>query len=329
MYQKFLIFCFTLLSTVNTSYCCNKEKLIKDKHIRLITIIEELSVFDHIFPIVLLHGITSDHTELTPVENWLKENLPNRVYNLEIGNGKSDSIFKTMDWQLAQLCNTIYSIDDLKDGFHFIGLSQGGLLARGYVEKCNIYPVMNLITWVTPHAGVYGFGDVDGMDINFNKIYTPLYQSIYSFAGYWKDPYIYDTYLKEASYLPNLNNERQNFIQYSNYFEFRNNIDNMKSLKNFVMIWSPNDDVLNPPQSGKFGFYSIQNNATNTSSNTNTILPIIDLFDTVQYKEDWLGLRTLNESERLHILETNCTHRGHKTIECFPQLESLTFQFLM
>jgi palmitoyl-protein thioesterase len=301
------------------------------------------------YPIVLLHGITSDKTELVPVANWIMEKLPNRVFNLEIGNGKPDSIFKTMDWQLNELCYEIYNIPELANGFHFIGMSQGGLLARGYVERCNKYPVINLITWVSPHAGVYGF---DEKYFEFQNVYKPFYQNLYSFSGYWKDPYRYDMYLASASYLPYLNNERQGQNAYypeDNLFDYENmdlhydyeliswnpetNKANMCSLTNFVMIWSPNDDVLSPPESGKFGFYEINNQITEIHLESQpkmyTSIPVIDLFDSPQFKNDLIGLRTLWNNNRLHILETNCTHSGHKTIQCFPQLEELTFPFLI
>jgi palmitoyl-protein thioesterase len=290
-------------------------------------------------PIVLLHGILSDKTELKPVANWLIENLPNKVYNIDIGSGKPDSIFKPMDWQLNELCYTIYSIPELENGFHFIGMSQGGLLARGYVERCNKYPVINLITWVTPHAGVYGMKDVD---VNLARIYTPFFQNLYSFSGYWKDPYRYSQYLQFASYLPHLNNDVREYHNYdilpSEYYDTeggysyeaidwneKQNKENIMNLTNFVMIWSPNDDVLQPPESGKFAFYQI-NISNDIVYDWN--LPIVDLFSTESFKEDWLGLRTLWETGRLHILETNCTHTGHKTPACFEQLDDLTFPFL-
>ena len=292
------------------------------------------------YPIVLLHGILSNKTELTPVADWLMDNLPNKVYNIDIGTGKPDSIFKPMDWQLNELCSTIYSIPELANGFHFIGMSQGGLLARGYVERCNKYPVINLITWVTPHAGVYGIKDIN---VNFDRIYTPIFQNIYSFAGYWKDPYRYSQYLQFSSYLPQLNNEVKENSNYnilsSEYYELdggysyeaidwndKRNKENIMNLTNFVMIWSPNDDVLQPPESGKFAFYQI-----NPSNDIvyDCKLPIVDLFDTESFREDWLGLRTLWETGRLHILETNCTHTGHKTPKCFEQLDDLTFPFLV
>ncbi len=280
-----------------------------------------------VYPIVLLHGITSDKSELSGVESWLKSRLPNPVYNLEIGNGKKDSVFKSMDWQLDKLCKTIYSMEELVGGFHFIGMSQGGLLARGYVERCNKYPVINLITWVTPHAGVFGLGN---LEIDFKLIYTPLYQSSLSFASYWKDPFRYGLYLNSSLYLSDLNNEHKHY----NYLITQR--ENMLKLKNFVMIWSPEDDVIRPAESGKFGFYKIQTKdmpirsimKLSVNDYDKLLLPIVELQDSIQYKEDWIGLRSLNESGRLHIFETNCTHSGHKSELCFPQLEELTFPFL-
>lgn len=329
--------------------CINSQNIFKDTFLEVSTIIstqsyitttetitdEEIKSKSNVYPIVLLHGITSDKSELSSVVVWLEENLPNSVINIEIGNGKQDSIFKTMDWQLNELCATIYNIPILKDGFHFIGMSQGGLLARGYVEKCNKYPVKNLITWVSPHAGVFG---IKSLDISFTNIYSPLYQNIYSFSGYWKNPYKYNEYLEYASYLPYLNNEYQDILTYfsDDYnmyqridWNFTNNRANLLSLDNFVMIWSPLDDVLNPPESGKFEFFKIKNpSVINTDINI-VLPPIVPLYDTLDYINDVLGLRSLSETGRLHILETNCTHKGHKTKECFPQLEELTFKFLI
>ena len=303
----------------------------------------------HIYPVVLLHGIISDHTELLPVVKWLEANTPNPVYNLDIGNGKINSILPPMAWQLEELCNTIYGIEELRGGFHFIGMSQGGLLARGYVEKCNYFPVINLITWVSPHAGVYGLGNIDNIDLK--RIYTPLYQRMYSFAGYFKDPFRYKEYLQMASFLPDLNNEIVNVNTITNddenslfnyIYNFENNRNNMLSLQNFVMIWSSEDEILNPPASAMFSFFEINDNKYkniadiyNFTANTRDVmdilgfqLPVIDLFDSVQFKDDLIGLKTLWQTGRLHIFQTNCTHAGHKTEACFPQMENLTFPFL-
>jgi len=300
-------------------------------------------------PIVILHGIYSDSSELAPVAEWLKSRLPNQVYNIEIGNGRGNSLFKTMDWQLKELCMAIYAIPALEEGFHFIGMSQGGLLARGYVQRCNRFPVRNLITWVSPHAGVYGFNKIY---FNWQKVYTQFYQPRYSFAGYWKDPYQYATYLANSTFLPYLNNESPDLEAYGNRgFNFHKNRERILSLDNFVMIWSGNDDVISPPQSGRFEFYDIICNTRETPGCqaltmsernsrvhnmrpcqeriTNDALQVQNFFNSSQYVKDLLGLRTLYLAGKLHMLETNCTHSGHKTPECFPQLEKLTFPFLV
>ena len=293
-------------------------------------------------PIVILHGIYSDTSELEPVVEWLRSRLPNHIYNIEIGNGRRNSLFRTMDWQLKELCYAIYAIPELEDGFHFIGMSQGGLLARGYVQRCNRFPVRNLIAWVSPQAGIYGFNEIY---FDWQKVYTPLFQSLYSFTGYWKDPYQYDAYIANSTFLPYLNNESPNLEAYEERgFNYQENRERILSLTNFVMIWSGNDDVISPPQSGRFEFYdivcstretpgcqdlSMSGRSTSTSTSTSNPLQVQNFFNSSQYVNNLLGLRTLFHSGKLHMLETNCTHSGHKTQECFPQLEELTFPFLV
>lgn len=252
-------------------------------------------------PVVILHGITSDQSELIEVQNWISENTDNKVFNMEIGNGKLDSFFKPMMWQLDTLCNEIYKIPDLKDGFNFIGLSQGGLLARGYVEMCNKYPVMNLITWGTPHEGIYNF------DIDFKNIYTKYNQYTTSFSGYWKDPMRYDLYLEYASYLPVINNE---------VFKNESIIKNIESLDNFVMVWSKTDGVITPLVSSIFGYYNVGTYELHT------------LFDSDQYNYNLIGLKTLNENNKLHMYEVDCIHSEFKTYKCLDSMRNITLTYI-
>lgn len=256
-----------------------------------------ISSVDIYRPTVLMHGIASTKEELKPIQQHL-EATGIKVYNIEIGNGKLDSIFKSMHWQVSQLCQTIYRIPALKNGFNFIGISQGGLLARGYVEMCNRYPVKNLITWGTPHQGVFGLSD---FTIDSPKMYTRFSQEHFSFSNYWKEPNYYDVYLMGATYLPYLNNE----VEHDDSDRFRHN---MESLENFVMVWSKNDGVITPPESCAFSF-------------------IIDLKDTDQYKENWIGLRTLDESQRLYVYHTECTHVSFKS-SCLETMINTTIPYL-
>ena len=255
------------------------------------------------YPIVVLHGLESSSEKLIPLCEWIKERFNKIVINIEIGNGEKTSLDTPMPEQLNELCNTIYSNKVLENGFDFIGISQGGLLARGYTEQCNEYPVHNLITLVSPHGGIY-FKNA----INNGNFYTNFYQSHLSVMNYWRNPILYETYLEKCIYLPYINNEKPHDYSIRN----RNNIIN---LSNFVMVWSKNDKVLAPPESGMFSLYDEHCNS-------------IPLKETALYRNDYLGLKKLNEKSGLHIYETNCSHVDHRNPSCFDQLYPILNQFI-
>ena len=252
-------------------------------------------------PIVLLHGVASDAENTKELADWLKITFNREVINIELGNG-IDTSLTPMNFQLELLCKTIYDIPELESGFDFIGMSQGGLLARGYVEYCNKYKVLNLITLVSPHGGVFYKSPI----LNFVKIYSPEMQKKYSFTNYWRNPIDYELYLDNSTYLAALNNERT--INYVNK-------KNIESLKNFVMVFSPFDSIVIPPQSAIFSLLDSE-------------LDIVPLFDTELYKQDWLGLQKLDKENKLWLYKTNCTHMEHRQPICFPQLYDILKKFI-
>ncbi len=250
-------------------------------------------------PIAVLHGIASSAVKMEPFVKWLGHTFNQPVYNLEIGNGEKTSLYTVLPAQLEILCKTIYGMDDLRHGFDFIGMSQGGLLARGYVEQCNAFPVRNLITLASPHGGVYFAVE------NFNP-YGTFIQAHLSFANYWRDPTALAVYYKKCVYLPNLNNE--NMTEDS-----AKNKANIETLLNFVLVWSPNDEIIAPPESGKFSFLNYD-------------FHVLPVQDTPIYTA--LGLKTLDQTDSFHIYETNCSHEDHRNPICFTQLYSILSPFL-
>lgn len=252
-------------------------------------------------PVVVLHGLESSSEKMSPFCDWLSDSFSVKVFNIEIGNGEKTSLYTPLTNQLDELCQTIYKLDELENGFNFIGMSQGGLLARGYVERCNLYPVKNLITLVTPHGGEF----IKTITTNF---YTKFYQEHLSVAGYWRNPLDLASYLTKCSYLPILNNEIETDASLSQK-------DHIKSLVNFILIWSPYDSVLSPPESGKFSLFDEK-------------LQIISLVDTELYKKDLLGLKYLNDISRLQIYETNCSHIDHRNPSCYSQLYPILDQYI-
>ena len=250
----------------------------------------------------MLHGIASSKDNLFQLEEFIKHQFNLEIYNLEIGNGIKDSYSLSMNVQLEILCNTIYQNENLKNGFNFLGMSQGGLLARGYVQYCNLFPVKNLITMVTPHGGVF---DKNNVIVKLLNVYSQETQEDLSFSNYWRDPFQYGLYLTNCTYLPKLNTET--------YGETINEIsNNLDVLDNFIMIWSPFDEVLFPPGSGKFSTYKPQNE--------NKELVIEQLIDNIIFKENRLGLKVMYEQNKLVMYPTDCTHSQHKEQSCFNQL---------
>jgi len=276
---------------------------ITDMHFITILSIFMLTSYAHShYPTVLMHGVLANKNNLIELKEMIENSFNVEVYNLEIGNGKLTSFFDSMNEQLVKLCEHIYSIDELKNGFNFIGISQGGLLARGYVEYCNLYPVNNLITIVTPHGGVY-FNNTYS-----SNFYEPSNQKDMSITNYWRDPYRYELYLDNSTYLSQLNNE----------ISMKSTQNTLDVLNNFVMIWSSEDDVVEPPESGKFSMYFVENDK----------LELHELENTQLYKNNFLGLKKMNEENRLHVYETECLHAEHIDPECFNTLKYVFKEFL-
>lgn len=71
----------------------------------------------------------------------------------------------------------------------------------------------------------------------------------------------------------------------------------MTSLKYLLAIQYLKDDVLIPKESAHFGYFADKTETT-----------IINMEDTMQYKQDLYGLKTLNESGRLTMIDCDATH---------------------
>jgi palmitoyl-protein thioesterase len=81
-------------------------------------------------PIVMWHGVGSDH--LDSLKQIIRENVNEDVYIKSIQLGANaieeteNGIFIHPNDQILRVCDEIMQDDNLKDGFHAIGFSQGG-----------------------------------------------------------------------------------------------------------------------------------------------------------------------------------------------------------
>jgi palmitoyl-protein thioesterase len=271
------------------------------------------AIFNNIFtysinsstkPIVLLHGIESTAENLNELKKWIEITWNRQVFNLELGDGTDYSTSTPIYTQIEELKLTLHEYSELKNGFDFIGISQGGIIGRGYVQLYNDrpdYKIENLITLVSPHGGVYD------KSLGFINFYTKKMQKSLSFSNYWRNPNEMILYLTHSAFLADVNNEK--FHKNDTYKK------NLDKINNFVMVYSPEDEIIKPPDSGIFATF-------------NSKLKSIDLFEQELYKQDWIGLKKLNLEKRLHIRKTNCTHVEHRMPICFPQLYTILNEFL-
>jgi len=258
----------------------------------------ELSSYSHQIekaPVILIHGILSTKDELAEADTWFAKNLDRNVYRVEIGNGRLDSVFKPMSWQLNSLHEAINSLE-LNQPFHIVGFSQGGLLARAFAETSEKKRVKTLITFGTPHMGVYYYSD--------EHIYSYDSQSRLSYTNYWKDPYMLPLYLSNSTFLASLNGEVKSGLSLSD------------KVDDFVMVWSPYDEVIVPVESGKYEFYG---------ENTQLIVP---LRKSETFKKDYIGIRKMFDENRIHFVETDCAHKDYKSVSCLEKYRKYILKFL-
>lgn len=243
------------------------------------------------YPTLLIHGILSNEQQL----NELSESLSLNDYNnyvIEIGNGKWTSLNQDMNKQCLELANKIEQLEIRETKINIIGISQGGLLARCYVEKYShdIKAVHSLITWATPHMGIY------------NKL-VPSFPFL-SFSGYLKDPFNYNYYLDKNTFLSIINNEKP----HNHNEKYKSN---MRELDYFILVGSPLDQTIIPYQSSLFEYYSIE------EAERNGKLIIQPFKDSLQNTYNLIGLKTLLNTYRMYTFLIECQHNEFKLAICF------------
>lgn len=166
---------------------------------------------------------------------------------------------------------------------------------RAYVERCNDPPVHTLITLGSQHQGIM---DLPGCDPQENPdcswwkhlvakgVYTPLIHNRIVQAQYFKDPRRIDQYERVNHFLRDINNEGD--VKNPVYAE------RMASLNRMVMFMFSDDQTVVPRESSWFGWWNGQR--------------MEHLREQPIYREDWIGLRRLDERGRLFFEEIPGEH---------------------
>jgi len=191
--------------------------------------------------------------------------------------------------QIAQVCEQLAAdpILSTAPAVNALGFSQGGQFLRAYVERCNFPRVHNLVTFGSQHNGISHFQSCGVSDwlcrgaeaLLRSGTWTDFVQGHLVPAQYFRDPEELDAYLEHSNFLADVNNERA--VKNSTYRE------NLMSLNRFGMFMFEDDMTAVPKESAWFAEVNM------------TSGKVTPLRERQLYKEDWLGLKVLDEQGKL------------------------------
>ncbi|KAL8238502.1 hypothetical protein R6Q59_015069 [Mikania micrantha] len=265
---------------------------------RFFIIFTLLPLITHSIPFVVFHGVADSCTKkgVTHFTDLLSEWSNTQGYCIEIGNGVWDSWFMPFEDQIDIACEKVKSMSELSQGYNIVGLSQGNLVGRGVLEFCDgAPPVKNFISVAGPHAGeasipFCGTGLMCVLVDSLIKlaIYSDALQAHLAPANYIKIPTDLDGYREGCKFLPKLNNEFEKNATYKERFS---------SLQNLVLIMFDKESVLVPKETSWFGYFP-----------DGAWDPVLPAQETRLYIEDWIGLRTLDETGRVKFVNVTGGH---------------------
>lgn len=240
-------------------------------------------------PILILPGCNDWCPGIDYFEIGITKHTNSHVICVEYAP-KIESVFNNMEKMIEKACKNLEQYHDLlKNGFTLIGLSMGGLVARGILQICDIGQyVTKLITLGSPHMGVAAVPSFEKSTMIelFDKIfkvfaYTNVFQAFVGSTNFFKIPEKYNEFLQAKTFLSVLNNEGLYVDQYR---------QRTIRLKEFVMVGYSNETFLQPAETVYFGFYD--------TKDSNKVLK----FDETRvYKQDLIGLKYLHERGRVYF----------------------------
>ncbi|CAI2378042.1 unnamed protein product [Moneuplotes crassus] len=247
-------------------------------------------------PVLVIHGINDDCDY--GIVDEISTYLDTYAECYPIGGDEAPivSIFYNINHQGRILCERIHQDDYLKDGnFSIMGVSQGSIVAKYIIEYCPLeHPVRNLVTFGGPHMGVSfvptfpkesKLGSTLAWIVN-KIVYYRMTQYFLAPADFWRDPNNQEGYFEYSRFLAEANNEK-NFDQRRK--------DQWLKLQHATFVMWDNDTTIIPKESSWWGMYSPD-------------LKLLSRFETDLYKNDLIGLKTLEESGRAEFISIPGDH---------------------
>jgi len=241
-------------------------------------------------PTVLMHGLgdSGSNAGMKSLAQTISAKYPG-AYAVSVDVADSTSSYlEAVEQQTEEFAKAVQSDPKLANGFNVVGLSQGGLIVRAYVEKFNNPPVFKMISICGTQNGIAKCpNSVPSFLCSIFE--SNPYSAGLSFSSYWKDAMDQQKYLQENKFLPDLNNELS--TKNETYKK------NMISLQKYVLVEALNDTVVYPKESETHGYYAWGDESS-----------VVQMRDTDAYKGDWIGLQTLDKANKLETLSFEGDH---------------------
>ncbi|KAJ2726320.1 hypothetical protein GGI07_000631 [Coemansia sp. Benny D115] len=252
-------------------------------------------------PVVMWHGMGDtccDNSTMGAIQRIVEDELPGvYVHSVKLGTSegadRNAGFFGNLNEQIDRVCDDLSQVPELQGRrANLLGFSQGGLFLRALLQRCPSIRGHRMVTFGSPHSGVAKIPEcAKDSDALCNWMRQLAARGVYSWyirdhviqAQYFKDPVRIDQYLKYNIFLPDINGESEDAAARTTYRE------RLCALDRFVMVRFDEDAMIYPHASSWFGFVDAEGNET-------------DMRGSQMYREDWLGLRQLDEDGRLEFL---------------------------
>lgn len=260
------------------------------------------------YPIALLHGfmVKCENEDMVDLIKFFKEKTGQYARCIESGGGGVDMSTSFED-QAKKACELISLDSEYANDFTIVSISQGGVLARYIIEKCQMRgKVKRFIAIGGPLAGTHQLpfclrGVVCHLLNSFADwfCYKGYTQKTFGPSGYFRASNHLDNYLKSKSVLVKVNNLIDNEYDATAKTRFL-------ELEKLVLIQYKRDRMITPRQSAHFGELDEKHN-------------VVDMKDTEIYKKDLFGLKTLDEQGKidLHFIDERHCYYGWEDINLY------------
>lgn len=238
-------------------------------------------------PVALIHGFMQScaHEDLANLEKFIYHKTSHYSKCIESGGGSVD-LSRSFEDQAKEACRIISSDPNFQNHFAIVSISQGGVLARYVIEKCQMKgTVKKFISIGGPLAGTHQLphclrGVVCHLLNSFADwfCYKGYVQKTFGPSGYFRVSNHLERYKESKSVLLDVNNQGKTYD--------KNAKSRFLNLEQLVLIQFKRDTMITPRESAFFNELDEKHN-------------LVDMKDTEIYKKDLFGLKTLEEQGKI------------------------------